>query len=157
METFVEGDNFPAFFVMAGEPDELAGGFVGFSAAVTEKRLPLEGGFVQALGEFDLGLSMETISDVPELFGLVGRGLDEGGMTMAKNRAAETGEEIEVAFVIGIPDETAFAAGHDHRLPRVVVNKNLIGPLQNFLGLGHHFLFNSAKNMLCGTGETSDG
>src|SRR5207244_90357 len=56
VKTFEEGDDLPAIGSAgsAAEAGEFAGGFVGFQAAVAEEGLPWEGGFVEAIGDFDL-------------------------------------------------------------------------------------------------------
>src|SRR5205823_12956002 len=66
VKTFKKSDDFPAIgrAGSASEAGELAGGFVGFHAAVAEEGLAGERRFVEPLGDFDLRLGVERVADV---------------------------------------------------------------------------------------------
>ena len=139
VKAFAEGDDLPSFWrkLLAAQAGQLAGGFVGFETAVTEKCLAGKCEAIQSFGELDLGLRVIRVADVPEFFRLGRRGLDQCGMAMTENRAAETGEEIEVLFSIGIPKIGAAAARHDDRLAGVIADEDFRGTVENLLRLRH--------------------
>src|SRR5258706_6254776 len=58
-------------------------------------------------------------------------------MAVAEDCAAEAGEEIDVALAGGIPEERAFAAGHDDGDAGVVTNQNIFSSLDQSCHVGH--------------------
>ncbi len=139
VEASGEGDDLPAFWggLIAAQASELASGFIGFQAAVTEEGLAFEGGAVESFGEFDLRLGVPGVTDVPETVHLSIGGIDEGWMAVTKNSPTEAGEEIEIVVAIGVPEIGALAASHDDGLARVVSDEDVIGLIDDFLGFGH--------------------
>jgi hypothetical protein len=131
VKTFDEGDDLPSIGRARSSPQagEFAGGFVGFQAAVAEEGLAGEGGFVEALGDFDLRLGVKSVADMPEFFGLLHDGFGQSGMTVAEDGAAESSEEIDVALAGGIPEEGALAARHDDGEAGVISNQNIFSAL----------------------------
>ena len=81
---------------------------------------------------------------LPEFLRLLVGGGDEGGVAVAEDAAAEPGEEVEVAFAVGIPEVGAFAADHDEGKARVVGDEDLLAALEEFGG-GGHWCFRSQR------------
>src|SRR5439155_15493866 len=92
---------------------------------------------VESFGEFALRLGVKGIADVPECFGLLGGGIDQCGMAVAEDSSAESGEEVDVTFACGIPQQRAFAAGHDDGQARVVSNQNIFSSLDDRCHVRH--------------------
>ena len=137
VKTFLKRDDFPTFgrrFV-AAQTGEFACRFVGFEAAVAEKRLPLEGVAIELFRQRDLRLGMIRVSDVPELLRLRRRRGDESRMAVAEDGAAEAGEEVDVFAAVCVPKAGAFAFRHDDRLALVVSDENFVGAVENELGV----------------------
>ena len=56
---------------------------------------------------------------------------------MPEDRAAEAGEEVDVALAAGVPQVGALAARHDDRLAGVVPDQDLLAPLDQLLHVRH--------------------
>src|SRR5207245_11442533 len=139
VKTFEEGDDLPAIgrAGSSSQAREFAGGFVGFQPTVAEEGLAGECGFVEALGDFDLRLGIEGVADMPEFFGLLSGGFDQSGMAVTEDCPAEAGEEIDVAFAGGIPEERALAASDGDGNARVVTNQKIFFSLDESLHIGN--------------------
>ena len=58
---------------------------------------------------------------------------------LAKNRAAESGKEIDVLIAIRVPEQRSFAAVHDDWDARVVADQDVVRALQDILRVLSHF------------------
>src|SRR5205085_2831358 len=118
MKAVRERNDLPSLrlFLSAAQSRHLHRGFVGLSAAVTEEGLALESKPVQSIRQLDLRFGEERISDMPERVGLFVDGGNKLAIAMAEDSSTESGEQIEIAFALDIPDIAPIAAPHDHRL-----------------------------------------
>ncbi len=64
-----------------------------------------EGVGLDLFREVDLGFGVELISDGPECVGLGGECGDERGVCVSEDGPAETREEVDVLFTVGVPEE----------------------------------------------------
>lgn len=104
----------------AVEPGEFERGFVGVGAAVTEERSAAETELANGLGGAGLRLGVEEVADVPQFFGLFGHGVNEVGVAMAQHRRAESREEVEVAFAVGVAERAAVTLGDGDGVAAVI-------------------------------------
>ncbi len=73
---------------------------------------------------------------MPQAVGLVGDGLDQVGVAVAKQAGAEPGEQVEVGVAIGVVEVAALATLDHDGAARVGQHHVLVVAVDRGLGLG---------------------
>ena len=113
--------------VVAVQPRELDGRFVGLAPGIAEEHPVHAGNPGEGVGEaFLLGDAVE-VGGVDDARGLGGDGRHHARVPVPKPRDRDAGERVEVAPALGVPDPRALAAGDGHRQAAVGVHEVLHG------------------------------
>src|SRR5262245_54319020 len=131
-----------AHFVLAVAPRKFDRRFVGFGAAVAEKRAVGERVAAQLAGQLGLRLHVIEIGNVEQLLRLLLDRLDDRGMAVAETVDGNAAKKIEIFFAVGVPNLAASTFDEGDRRASVSFGDELIGERGDIPVL-HHFLTTS--------------
>ena len=111
--------------------------FVGFGTGVTKEKAAGEPPPGQRLGQPDLRLDEIQVRGVVKAGGLRVQRLCQTGITVTEDTYGDAGGHVEVAAPVGVIQDAALAAAHDHGRPPVVREQKFFAGGNQVVGKAH--------------------